>query len=96
MTINEIQKNIAKYYKINGEELQGKSRKRDIVEVRQIAIYLCKKYTASSLKEIGQSFGKRDHSTVLYANRKVKSLILSNKEYNITLQKIIKDLGIKI
>ncbi len=62
-----IQKLVASYYGIDLAKLLGKSRKREIVQARHVAIYLCKEHTAHTLKAIGDFFGGRDHSTVIHA-----------------------------
>jgi chromosomal replication initiator protein len=65
--INEIQKTVSKYYGITVSDLVSNSRKQHLVRARQMAIYLCHNLTALSLSKIGQNFGNRDHSTVLYS-----------------------------
>jgi len=74
VTIENIQKVVAEYYKIRGADLLSPKRTRTISRPRQIAMALAKELTKHSLPEIGQAFGGRDHTTVLHATRKVKSL----------------------
>lgn len=69
--IEAIQKTVAAYYGINPKEMVSKNRSRRVSRPRQVAMYLAKSMTSSSLPEIGQKFGGRDHTTVLYAVRKV-------------------------
>lgn len=74
VTIENIQKTVAEYYKIRLADLSAKSRSRSIARPRQIAMALAKDLTSKSLPEIGQSFGGRDHTTVLHACRKISEL----------------------
>lgn len=74
VTIDNIQKTVAEYYKIKVADLLSKRRNRSIARPRQIAMALSKELTNHSLPEIGDAFGGRDHTTVLHACRKVKSL----------------------
>jgi len=78
--INGVQKTVSKYYGITVSDLISNSRKQHLVRARQIAIYLCHNLTALSLSKIGQNFGNRDHSTVLYSCEKVKKLMKTNEE----------------
>ncbi|VAX13251.1 Chromosomal replication initiator protein DnaA [hydrothermal vent metagenome] len=74
LTIDNIQKTVAEYYKIRVADLLSKRRSRSITRPRQIAMALCKELTSHSLPEIGNAFGGRDHTTVLHACRKIKEL----------------------
>ncbi|MCA1798434.1 MAG: chromosomal replication initiator protein DnaA [Xanthomonadaceae bacterium] len=74
VTIDNIQKTVAEYFKIRISDLQSKSRSRSVTRPRQIAMALAKELTSHSLPEIGEGFGGRDHTTVLHACRKVKEL----------------------
>jgi chromosomal replication initiator protein len=74
VTINNIQKTVAEYYKIRLSDLHSKSRARQIARPRQVAMALAKDLTDHSLPEIGEAFGGRDHTTVLHACRKIKEL----------------------
>ena len=74
VTIENIQKVVASYFKIRVADLLSKSRSRSITRPRQIAMSLAKELTNHSLPEIGDAFGGRDHTTVLHACRKVKEL----------------------
>lgn len=75
ISIDNIQKTTAEYYKIRVAELLSKKRSRSIARPRQIAMYLAKELTNHSLPEIGDAFGGRDHTTVLHGNRKIIQLI---------------------
>jgi len=72
--------------------VKSKIRKREIVQARQISMYLAKSYTNSSLKSIGHFFGGRDHSTVIYACRTVEDLIETDKQFKAYMQDILKKL----
>lgn len=74
VTINNIQKTVAEYYKIRLADLHSKTRVRQIARPRQVAMALAKELTNHSLPEIGEAFGGRDHTTVIHACRKVKEL----------------------
>lgn len=74
VTIENIQKTVAEYFKIRTSELLSAKRSRTIARPRQIAMTLAKELTNHSLPEIGEAFGGRDHTTVLYATRKIAEL----------------------
>jgi len=76
----EIVRTVADYFKLTQEELFGKSRSQAIVIARQIAMYLCREKTSMSLPKIGALFGGRDHTTVMYAIKKVSDL-MSERRY---------------
>ena len=74
VTIDNIQKTVAEYFKIRTADLSSANRTRSIARPRQVAMSLAKELTTNSYPEIGRSFGGRDHTTVLYAVRKIKEL----------------------
>ena len=74
VTVENIQKTVAEYYKIRIGDLLSKRRSRSIARPRQVAMALAKELTNHSLPEIGDAFGGRDHTTVLHACRRVKAL----------------------
>ena len=74
VTINNIQKTVAEYYKIRVADLHSKSRVRQVARPRQVAMALAKELTNHSLPEIGDAFGGRDHTTVIHACRKIVEL----------------------
>jgi len=78
VTIENIQKTVAEYYKIRVADLLSKRRSRSIARPRQVAMALAKELTSHSLPEIGDAFGGRDHTTVLHACRVIKELRESN------------------
>jgi len=86
--VNEVQKTVSKYYGITVSDLISNSRKQHLVKARQMAIYLCHEMTSLSLAKIGQNFGNRDHSTVLYSCEKIKGLIAINEEIKNDIENI--------
>ncbi|MGL9735085.1 MAG: chromosomal replication initiator protein DnaA [Symbiopectobacterium sp.] len=74
VTIDNIQKTVAEYYKIKVADLLSKRRSRSVARPRQVAMALAKELTNHSLPEIGDAFGGRDHTTVLHACRKIEQL----------------------
>lgn len=75
LTITQIQEEVAKYYHIQVKDLKGKKRVKSIVVPRQIAMYLSREMTDSSLPKIGAEFGGKDHTTVIHAHEKIAQLI---------------------
>ena len=69
----------AAYFGVTLDELSGPSRGRHLVMARQIAMYLCRELTSMSLPQIGREFGGRDHTTVMYADRKVRTLLAERR-----------------
>jgi len=90
ITIDNIQRTVAEYYKIKVSEMYSKKRSRTIARPRQIAMALAKELTPLSLPDIGEAFGGRDHTTVLHACRKVAELRSMNsditRDFNSLLQ----------
>ena len=80
VTIENIQKVVAEYYKIKLSDLLSKKRTRSLARPRQLAMSMAKELTNHSLPEIGDAFGGRDHTTVLHACRKIKELEASNTD----------------
>lgn len=80
VTIDNIQKTVAEYYKIKVADLLSKRRTRSLARPRQVAMALAKELTNHSLPEIGDAFGGRDHTTVLHAHRKIKELKESSSD----------------
>lgn len=80
ITIENIQKTVAEYYKIKVADLLSKRRSRSVARPRQMAMALAKELTNHSLPEIGDAFGGRDHTTVLHACRKIAELKSANQD----------------
>jgi chromosomal replication initiator protein len=81
VTIENIQKTVAEYYKVKVADLLSKRRSRSIARPRQMAMAFAKELTNHSLPEIGDHFGGRDHTTVIHACRKVKELVLEAHDF---------------
>jgi chromosomal replication initiator protein len=90
ISIENIQKTVADYYKIKVADMFSKKRTRILARPRQLAMHLAKELTDLSLPEIGQSFGGRDHTTVLHACRKIEELKgtdqILRKDYTLLMQ----------
>lgn len=82
ITFELIQKTVADFYKIKLAELLSKKRTRNIARPRQVAMYLAKELTPSSLPAIGDAFGGRDHTTVLHACRTIAEMRLTDQQLN--------------
>ncbi len=93
VSINNIQKTVAEFYKLRVAELLSKKRSRSIARPRQVAMYLSKELTSHSLPEIGDAFGGRDHTTVLHACRKVKSLMDEDSRISSDVDNLLKILS---
>ena len=79
--VDFIQKSVADYYGIQVDELKDKTRKKEIVIARQVAMYFCKDFTNHSLKSIGYHFGGRDHSTVIHAIQTVNDIMETDTSF---------------
>ncbi len=90
VTINNIQKIVAEYYKIRVADLHSKSRSRQVARPRQVAMALAKELTNHSLPEIGDAFGGRDHTTVLHACRKIVELTGSDARMREDYENLLK------
>jgi chromosomal replication initiator protein len=75
ITVSTIMGETARYYGLTIDDLCSSSRSRQLVQARQIAMYLCRELTELSLPKIGQHFGGRDHTTVMHADRKIRELM---------------------
>jgi len=83
ITAQTIMAQTATYFSLTMDDLCGTSRSRVLVNARQIAMYLCRELTELSLPKIGQTFGGRDHTTVMHADRKVRQLMAERRSiYN--------------
>ncbi len=83
ITAPTIMAQTAAYYSLTIDDLCGTSRSRALVNARQIAMYLCRELTELSLPKIGQTFGGRDHTTVMHADRKIRELMAERRSiYN--------------
>lgn len=92
VSIDYIQKVVSDYFQMDVETLQSKTRKRHIVQARQLAMFFAKKFTKASLASIGTQIGKRDHATVLHACKTVDNLSSTDKQF----RKYVEDLSKKL
>ena len=88
LTIEEIQRIVCEYMNVEEDRMRGKTRKREVVRARQIAMYFCKQFTQNSLKTIGLHFGGRDHSTVIHANNTVEDQMETDEQFRSTVEEI--------
>lgn len=88
MTVKVIKEAVKDFYGLSKGQLEGKTRTSNITMGRHIAMYLCRKYLDLPFKEIGEHFGKRDHSTIMSACDKVEKLIKSDNNYKNAISKI--------
>ncbi|MCL2035888.1 MAG: chromosomal replication initiator protein DnaA [Oscillospiraceae bacterium] len=93
VTIEKVINEVGSIYGLTGEEIRSKKRNANISTARQIAIYVVHKITGLSYIEIGREFGNRDHSTIVYAVNKVKSIVKKDKAYRNTIDDLIKNIG---
>lgn len=92
-TMSRIQEVICDYFGVTPKSLISKKRNANIVLPRQVAMYIVNDMTNSSTTEIGNAFGKRDHSTVIHAVEKIRNLRKMDKELDEKIEKIIKELS---
>jgi len=92
VSVDYIQKVVSDYFQMDVETLQSKTRKRHIVQARQLAMFFAKKLTKASLASIGSQIGKRDHATVLHACKTVDNLSSTDKQF----RKYVEDLAKKL
>ena len=93
ISIDYIQKIVCDYYNIPLNLIQSKTRKREIVQARQVAMFFSKSLTKSSLATIGTQIGGKDHATVLHACKTVNNLIDTDKQFRLQIQDIEKKLS---
>lgn len=94
VSIDYIQKVICDYFNMGLDQLKSKTRKREVVQARQIAMYFAKQMTKSSLANIGMHCGGKDHATVLHACRTVNNLIDTDKKFKQYVQELEKKINL--
>ncbi len=92
LTIEDIIAKVCHHYDIEESAIHTKTRKREIVQVRQVAMYLAKKHTESSSSKIGQLIGNKDHATVLHACKIVKDQVEVDKGFKAEIEEIESEL----
>jgi chromosomal replication initiator protein len=93
ISIDFIQKVVSDYFSLPLELLKSKTRKREVVQARQIAMFFAKNMTKSSLASIGLQCGGKDHATVLHACRTVNNLLETDKKFRVYIDEIEKKIG---
>jgi chromosomal replication initiator protein len=92
ISIDFIQKTVSDYFQLDIDTLQSKTRKRHVVQARQLAMFFAKKFTKASLANIGSQIGDRDHATVLHACKTVDNLVATDKQF----KKFVDDINKKL
>lgn len=92
ISVEMIQKSVAAFYNLPLEDLKNKRRSRNILLPRQVAMYLTRKLTNSSLPEIGNAFGGKDHTTVLHSCRKIEEDVQKDVRFKQTIENLLTDL----
>ena len=95
ITVENIQKTICDYFNIKIIDLKAKRRTQNIALPRQVAMYLCRKYTETSFPAIGDKFGGRDHSTVIHASKTIERKIKEDPHMQTTIEKLERNLNIR-
>src|SRR3989449_4167123 len=95
VTVESIQKTICDFYNIKLGDLKAKRRTKNIAIPRQVAMYLCRKYTETSFPAIGDKFGGRDHSTVIHASKTVERKLKEDPYMQTTIEKLERNLNVK-
>ena len=86
ITLEKVQNVVSSFFKIDIDQIHSKSRKREIVQARQVTMFLSKKYTTHSYSYIGKMVGKRDHATVLHACKTIQDSLDIDKSFRLTMK----------
>lgn len=89
ITIEQIQKIVAEFYDIKCQEMKSKKRTKEIAMPRQVAMYISKQLTGSSLSDIGKNFGGKDHATVIYACRQIEQRREKDEDFGRKIENLI-------
>ena len=95
ITVENIQKTICDYFNLKIGDLKAKRRTQNIALPRQVAMYLCRKYTETSFPAIGDKFGGRDHSTVIHASKTIERKLKEDPHMQTTIEKLERNLNIR-
>lgn len=95
ITVESIQKTICDYFNVKIGDLKAKRRTQNIALPRQVAMYLCRKYTESSFPAIGDKFGGRDHSTVIHASKTIERKIKEDPHMQTIVEKLERNLNLR-
>ncbi len=96
ITSDKIKKIVGEHFNLTTDSLKSKSRKREIVMARQISMFLCKNMTKLPLKTIGEEFGGRDHSTVIYSCKTVQDLIDTDSGFKDTISVLERKISLSV
>jgi chromosomal replication initiator protein len=96
ITIDSIQSVVSEHLDVEVQMMKAKTRKREIVQARQIAMFFAKEFTKHSLKSIGSHFGGRDHSTVIHALQTVQDLMSTDKQFKKSVVEIRRKLNMEL
>ncbi|MGB5927382.1 MAG: chromosomal replication initiator protein DnaA, partial [Cyclobacteriaceae bacterium] len=94
--VDFIQKTVSEFFNISLDDMKAKTRKKEIVIARQVAMYFCKEYTNHSLKSIGFHFGGRDHSTVIHAVQSVNDMVTIDNKMKNAVESLKKKLRVRV
>lgn len=92
VTVDRIINEVSRTFGVSGEDIRGKMRSGNISTARQVAMYIVREITQLSTSSIGEEFGKRDHSTVVYAIQKVEEDMSTNGRFKATVEDIVKNI----
>ena len=92
ISVDTIQRVVAEHYNISLSDIKGKKRDRKYVIPRQIALYIARQLTEYSLKELGNEFGGRDHSTAMHSLEKVEDALKTDSQLNSLIQLLIRNI----
>jgi chromosomal replication initiator protein len=95
LSIDQIQRLVCEYFDIAEDLVRAKTRKREVVQARQVAMYFCKQLTQHSLKTIGLHFGGRDHSTVIHANQSVGNQMDTDPKFKEMIEEITNKIDLR-
>ena len=95
ITVENIQKTICDYFNVRLGDLKAKRRTQNVALPRQVAMYLCRKYTETSFPAIGDKFGGRDHSTVIHASKTIERKIKEDPQMQKTIEKLERNLNLR-
>jgi len=93
ISIDAIQKKVAEYFDIRVADMKSSRRPKTIAFPRQVAMYLCRELTSYSLQEIGEAFGGRDHSTIIYGHKLIKRKLLAETELRLRVSHLKNELS---
>ena len=92
LSIAEIQQVVARYFHKKVSDLHSRRWTKSTSQARQICIYLCRKFTGTSLEELGSHFGGKDHTTMLYSIRKVEKLLVKNQAIRADVERLTREI----